>query len=173
MNTTSVIDVSGLVSSLSARGVEKQLRRLPGVADVQVNYVAGSATVVYDAALTNLAALQAQVERCGYHCRGESVPGHLCEPREEHAVGHAQSAHKARVEPGLARLQGAEHDAHSGRATGMDAMVHDMGHGAGMDARAMARDMRNRFWVCLFFTVPLFVYSPMGGLFEPPAPPLL
>ncbi|MHB0922046.1 MAG: heavy metal translocating P-type ATPase [Thiomonas delicata] len=171
MNTTSVIDVSGLVSSLSARGVEKQLRRLPGVADVQVNYVAGSATVVYDAALTNLAALQAQVERCGYHCRGESVPGHLCEPREEHAVGHAQSAHKARVEPGLARLQGAEHDAHSGRATGMDAMVHDMGHGAGMDARAMARDMRNRFWVCLFFTVPLFVYSPMGGLFEPPAPP--
>ena len=135
MNTTSVIDVSGLVSSLSARGVEKQLRRLPGVSDVQVNYVGGGATVVHDATLTNVAALHAQVERCGYHCRGESVPDHLCEP-------HAK-----------------------------DAMAHDMGHGAGMDARAMARDMRNRFWVCLLFTVPLFVYSPMGGLFAPPAPP--
>jgi Cu2+-exporting ATPase len=131
MNTTSVIDVSGLVSSLSAHGVEKQLRRLPGVSDVQVNYVGGGATVVHDAALTNVAALQAQVERCGYHRRGESVPDHQCEP-------HAK-----------------------------DAMAHD----AGMDARAMARDMRNRFWVCLLFTVPLFVYSPMGGLFAPPAPP--
>ena len=140
MNTTSVIDVSGLMSSLSARGVEKQLRRLPGVADVRVNDVAGSATVVYDAALTNLAALRAQVERCGDHCRGESVPDHLCEPREEHAVRLAQGAHKAGVEHGGARLQGAEHGAHSGRATGMDAMAHDMGHGAGMDARDMARD---------------------------------
>ena len=34
----------------------------------------------------------------------------------------------------------------------------------------MVRDMRNRFWICLIFTVPLFVYSPMG-MFTPPAPP--
>ncbi|WP_276709602.1 heavy-metal-associated domain-containing protein [Thiomonas arsenitoxydans] len=88
MNTTSVIDVSGLVSSLSARGVEKQLRRLPGVSDVQVNYVGGGATVVHDATLTNVAALQAQVERCGYHCRGESVPDHLCEPHAKDAMAH-------------------------------------------------------------------------------------
>ena len=164
MNATSVIDVSGLVSSLSARGVEKQLRRLPGVADAQVNEVAGSATVVYDAALTNMAALQAQVKRCGYHCRGESVPDHLCEPREEHAVRHAQGAHKAGVEHGEARPEGAEHDVDAGRATGIDAMAHDMGHGAGMDARDLARDMRNRFWVCLLFTAPLFSASAVAAL---------
>ena len=35
----------------------------------------------------------------------------------------------------------------------------------------MVRDMRNRFWICLIFTVPIFVYAPMGGYFEPPAPP--
>ncbi len=35
----------------------------------------------------------------------------------------------------------------------------------------MARDMRNRFWIALVFSVPIFVYSPMGGLFTPPAPP--
>jgi Cu2+-exporting ATPase len=31
--------------------------------------------------------------------------------------------------------------------------------------------MRNRFWIALVFTVPVFVYSPMGGMFAPPAPP--
>tara|TARA_R110002073_G_scaffold239510_1_gene401178 strand:- start:2903 stop:4942 length:2040 start_codon:yes stop_codon:yes gene_type:complete len=35
----------------------------------------------------------------------------------------------------------------------------------------MVRDMRNRFWVALLFTIPIFTYSPMGGLFTPPAPP--
>ena len=49
-------------------------------------------------------------------------------------------------------------------------MAHEMGH-AGKDVPAMARDMRNRFWICLIFTVPIFVYAPMGGFFEPPAPP--
>jgi Cu2+-exporting ATPase len=46
-----------------------------------------------------------------------------------------------------------------------------MGHGAGMDMQAMVRDMRNRFWICLAFSVAVFVYSPMGGFFTPPAPP--
>jgi Cu2+-exporting ATPase len=50
-------------------------------------------------------------------------------------------------------------------------MAHEMGHGAGMDMRAMVRDMRNRFWVALIFTIPIFIYSPMGGMFTPPAPP--
>lgn len=49
-------------------------------------------------------------------------------------------------------------------------MAHEMGHD-GMDLQAMVRDMRNRFWLCLFFTVPIFVYAPMGGFFEPPVPP--
>ncbi len=35
----------------------------------------------------------------------------------------------------------------------------------------MVRDMRNWFWICLVFTVPIFVYAPMGGMFRPPAPP--
>jgi Cu2+-exporting ATPase len=48
-------------------------------------------------------------------------------------------------------------------------MAHEMGH-SGKDLPAMVRDMRNRFWICLIFTVPLFFYSPMG-LFTPPAPP--
>ena len=49
-------------------------------------------------------------------------------------------------------------------------MAHDMGHG-GTDLSAMVRDMRNRFWICLLFSVPIFIYAPMGGMFKPPAPP--
>jgi Cu2+-exporting ATPase len=49
-------------------------------------------------------------------------------------------------------------------------MAREMGHG-GKDLPAMVRDMRNRFWICLIFTVPIFVYAPMGGFFKPPTPP--
>ena len=49
-------------------------------------------------------------------------------------------------------------------------MAHDMGHG-GSDMGAMVRDMRNRFWICLIFTLPIFVYAPMGGMWPAPAPP--
>src|ERR1035437_1747103 len=48
-------------------------------------------------------------------------------------------------------------------------MAHEMGHD-GMDLPAMVNDMRNRFWICLIFAIPIFIYSPMG-LFTPPAPP--
>ena len=50
-------------------------------------------------------------------------------------------------------------------------MAHEMGHGGNMDLAAMVRDMRNRFWICLVFTLPIFIYSPMGYMFPAPAPP--
>ena len=49
-------------------------------------------------------------------------------------------------------------------------MAHEMGH-SGTDMSAMVKDMRNRFWICLAFTIPIFIYAPMGGFFTPPAPP--
>ena len=68
---------------------------------------------------------------------------------------------------------GKGHDGHAkaGAQPAMSAdMAHEMGHSA-TDLPAMVRDMRNRFWICLIFTVPIFVYAPMGGFFKPPAPP--
>lgn len=49
-------------------------------------------------------------------------------------------------------------------------MAKTMGHG-GKDLPTMVRDMRNRFWIRLIFTVPIFVSAPMADLFKPPAPP--
>lgn len=48
-------------------------------------------------------------------------------------------------------------------------MAHEMGHGADMDARAMARDMRNRFWASLSRChIP---HAPMGMDFIKLSPP--
>ncbi len=62
------------------------------------------------------------------------------------------------------------HAAHSAPAAMPATMAHEMGH-SGKDLPAMVRDMRNRFWICLAFTVPIFVYAPMGGMWRAPAPP--
>ena len=69
--------------------------------------------------------------------------------------------------------KGAGHAGHAapGASTAKPAeMAFEMGHG-NQDLAAMVRDMRNRFWVCLIFTVPIFVYAPMGNLFKAPVPP--
>ena len=65
----------------------------------------------------------------------------------------------------------AGHKPAAGAAPAMSAdMAHDMGHSGG-DMSAMVRDMRNRFWICLVFTIPIFIYAPMGGMWPAPAPP--
>ena len=158
---TAVIDVGGMLSSLSAAGLEKRLRRLPGVVRAEVNYVGGNATVGYDESAVDLETVKAAVRACGYHCSGEVVPRHVCipeDPPSEATEGHGHE-HHPQAEPG-------ERD----RATGGHDMAHEMGHGGG-DMQDMVRDMRNRFWLAFVFTIPIFVYSPMGGMFDPPAPP--
>ncbi|MEO8587511.1 MAG: HAD-IC family P-type ATPase, partial [Acidobacteriota bacterium] len=63
------------------------------------------------------------------------------------------------------------HAAPGGQPVMSEATAQEMGHGGSMDLPAMVRDMRNRFWICLVFSVPIFVFSPMGKLFPAPAPP--
>jgi Cu2+-exporting ATPase len=59
------------------------------------------------------------------------------------------------------------HAAHGGSS---DATAKEMGHGDGKDMKSMARDMRNRFWIALAFSLPVFVFSPMGLPFTPRPP---
>jgi len=89
--------------------------------------------------------------------------------RKPHAADHAahadKPAAKAAPAPAIEARGGAP------APTMSHDMAHEMGHGAGMDMQAMVRDMRNRFWVALVFSIPIFIYSPMGNMFTPPAPP--
>jgi cation transport ATPase len=61
---TTTIDVGGLLSPLCARGVEKQLCRMPGVKRADANFVSGSATVEYDESVTDLE----RIKRCIRDC---------------------------------------------------------------------------------------------------------
>ena len=154
---TSTLEVRGLLEELDHLGVESHLMALAGVERAEANPASASVTVRYDETVVDEATLRGAIETCGFHCAGEQLPSHICKMDHEDHAGHgAQSGHGT----------------HGGKAPAPhDDMAHEMGHGAGHDMSAMVRDMRNRFWVALLFTVPIFIYSPMGGLFTPPAPP--
>lgn len=183
------VEVGGLVSSLSAEGVRRKLLQLPGVHHADVNYVAGSATVHLDEGQLSVEDLRQRIAECGYHCRGEQTPKHVCAPAAgvsadpSHAVhGHhgaparqaqemGHEGHHAHAPATAARAKAAAttpaahaaHQAHAGDPAMAD-MMHDMGHGSG-SMQDMARDMRNRFFVALVFAIPVFFYSPMGKMF--------
>ena len=179
------VEVGGLISSLSAEGVRRKLLQLPGVHHADVNYVAGSATVHLDERQLSVEDLRRRIVECGYHCSGEQTPKHVCDPatgstagqshdgHADHAVSAKQEDHA--VHSGHAHAAGAtattaaspaSHVGHQGHAgePAMADMMHDMGHGSG-SMQDMARDMRNRFFVSLIFSIPVFLYSPMGKMF--------
>jgi Cu2+-exporting ATPase len=156
-------------------GVEKRLRAVPGVTEVVMNPGGETATLAYDESRTDAEAIRRAIQDCGFHCRGETVPRHVCvpdstavppsHPRAPAAMhdGHEHRAHM--------RLVAAPPTAHAGHdaaaaaprpAPAHDMMAHEMGHGASMDMQAMVRDMRNRFLVSLVFTIPIFAMEPMG-----------
>jgi Cu2+-exporting ATPase len=173
---TATLDVGGMLSMLDYQAVEKQLGRIPGVQRATASIASNSATVEYDETVTSVAVLKDEINVCGFHCTGQIMPKHLCEPHPSMLASRggpmkpAAAPARAAPEPHVhvpARAPAAttpavpiSHD-----------MAHEIGHGAGMDMQAMVRDMRNRFWISLAFTVPIFIYSPMGNMFTTPAPP--
>jgi Cu2+-exporting ATPase len=98
--------------------------------------------VVYDPEVTSVAALREWVRDCGYHCAGQSAPGHLCDP-----------------------LVAPDHGPHDSSAAERAGEADGHGHGghAGMSMAGMVADMRNRFLVSLIFTVPIVLWSGVGS----------
>lgn len=162
-SVTAVLEVSGVQWATSKNVAEAVLSRRPGVLSVDANPVAQTATVTYDRHRTNVNELRDWVRECGFHCAGQSVPHHVCDPMTEpghdHHAGHDRPAQ-----------HGAHngHDMHPDHMTAPTAPVsspHDaMGHGGheAMSMDDMVRDMRNRFLVALVLAVPISLYSPMG-----------
>jgi Cu2+-exporting ATPase len=136
-----VLHVGGLHYASEKAVVEQVLGHRPGVVAVVANPVAQTASVSFDPDATTIEELRAWVEDCGYHCAGQSVPGHVCDPL---------------VDP--------DHGAHDAAAINRAEAAHGHGHGghAGMSMGAMVRDMRNRFLVALVFTVPIVAWSSVG-----------
>jgi Cu2+-exporting ATPase len=138
---TVVLHVGDLHYATEKAVVEQVLAHRPGVIAVDANPVAQTATVAFDPAVTSVDELRGWVEDCGYHCAGQSTPGHVCDPL---------------VDP--------DHGPHDHAAVERADDAHGHGHGghAGMSMEAMARDMRNRFLVALLFTIPIVAWSTVG-----------
>ena len=139
---TTVLEVTGVQWASSKNVAESVLSRRPGVLSVDANPVAQTATVTYDESQTSVRELAEWVRDCGYHCAGQSVPEHICNPLTEPAPGHAH------------------HEPTTPVASPHDAMGHG-GHGA-MSMEDMVRDMRNRFLVAAVLSVPILLWSPIG-----------
>ncbi|HSO90411.1 MAG TPA: heavy-metal-associated domain-containing protein, partial [Arthrobacter sp.] len=78
-----VVEVRGLHWATSKAVVEHVLLQRPGVAAVDANPVSQTATVSFDPSVTSVQQISGWIRDCGYHCRGESVPDHVCYPMEE------------------------------------------------------------------------------------------
>ena len=168
---TSVIAVPDLLSVLTVDEVEARITNVPGVDSATVNYAARNATVRYDETRLDIADIKVLAHQRVTHSAvapepmsadnakapvGEPLPP-ASDPAPDAAADHAVGT-------------GTSHAAAAGEASPPSTMAAEMGH-SGTDLAAMVRDMRNRFFICLIFTIPIFLYAPMGGLFKAPAPP--
>jgi Cu2+-exporting ATPase len=137
MPETVVLDVRGMLRASEKTVVDVVLGRRPGVLSVEANPVAQNATVRFDPSQTSVEELRDWVRDCGYHCAGQSVPHHVCDPL---------------LEPGAPTEPPMDHAAMGGN------------HGAHDDVTmaSMVTDMRNRFLVAALFSIPIVMWSPIG-----------
>ncbi len=172
-STTAVIDVSGVQWASEKAVVESVLGRRPGVLGVAANPVAQTATVTYDPRATSVAELAGWVRDCGYHCRGLSVPEHICDPLvDPTAMTAPGNTHAHHVERPVGHVVTRADETVGGRPSEALARGGHVDH-AGMSMDAMVRDMRNRFLVAALFSIPILLWSPIGREvlgFDTPAP---
>src|SRR4051812_27112810 len=168
---TAVLEVSGVHWASEKAVTESVLGRRPGVVSVEANPVAQTATVTYDPTRTSVAQLTGWVRDCGYHCAGQSVPQHVCDPAAEPHDPATTAAHGEHGAALGAQEAPVEQAGHAGTSP-QEAMGHG-GHHDGMSMADMVRDMRNRFLVAAVLSVPILLWSPIGREvlgFSVPAP---
>jgi Cu2+-exporting ATPase len=161
---TTTLHVGGLHYASEQAVVERALRRRPGVVGVDANSVAQTATVTFDPAATSIVELRWWVEECGYHCSGQSVPGHVCDPMHEPPDTPAAQVDSRQHAPATV------HD-HAASQRADEAHGHGHGGHAGMSMAEMVRDMRSRFLVALVFAVPMAAWSELGDRILGGVPP--
>ena len=74
------VQIDGMMSIFDDAGVEKQVKRHDGVVRVDANFLSGTATIAYDETRVSPDDISTYIAECGYHCRGQVVPAHVCEP---------------------------------------------------------------------------------------------
>jgi P-type Cu2+ transporter len=179
-------------NAMDQANLEGYLQRLSGVKSVHLDRTRGVAHLGYDAALTSEAAVKAQLKRDGYGCDcvgcGEykAQLGHPSVSQNDHAghdhaasssgssavtnhaaMGHITSSTKSdHSSHSASDHTGSSHTHSSQSAMNHEGMSEDehAGHGS-------PDDMLRRFVVSLVITLPIVIFSPIGGAIGLPAMP--
>jgi Cu+-exporting ATPase len=98
MITQQKMKITGMTCAACANRIERGLKKIQGVSDVNVNFALETATVSYDEKLTNAGELEAKVSSLGY--------GTVKETAELKLMGMTCAACANRIEKGLNKLPG-------------------------------------------------------------------
>jgi Cu2+-exporting ATPase len=151
-----------MVSAGCARTLESTITRLPGVRAASANFATSRLKVDYDPTKVHSSRIANAIRECGFDCfdRGhaEAAPATPSPASRDHAHAHHATG------PAAAASH-ADAAAHGHQAADTHAGMH---HGG--DLHTAARDMRNRFLVAALFSIPLFIWAPMGLMAPPPTP---
>jgi P-type Cu2+ transporter len=154
-----------------ADAVERALRAQPHVGYVRLDWKNDLVRVGYDPTRIGPEDIEGAITQTGCDCKPTGVgEGHHHEAmappqRRMQHLEHGVDAQPISMGTKHDRMQyeapatQADHGEHMGDHMG-DHMGHDMSD-PGM-AKAMERDMRNRFFVALVLTIPTVLYSPLG-----------
>lgn len=175
--------IGGMVSTGCSRTLETAIRAIPGVQSVTAQFATAQLDVTYDPAQLAPGEIARAIRACGFEC-GHGKPsvasmtganGHVGHGEHRHTeadVGPSKHAHasSATTHRASAQSDGRGHaGGHAHESPESDADAHAGMHHGG-DLHAAARDMRRRFIVALLFSLPLFIWAPMG-MMQPPATP--
>jgi Cu2+-exporting ATPase len=164
--------IGDMLTEGCARTLAATIRALPGVVAADANFATGTLQVRYSRGAADSAAITAAIRACGFACRTPSPEA----AATAHARHTSHGPHPAPAPGSPATLAAgapapnADHAGHGPAAAGAGAADAHAGMNHGSDLHAAARDMRRRFVVALLFSIPLFIWSPMGMTSPPPTP---
>jgi Cu2+-exporting ATPase len=163
--------IGDMLTEGCARTLAATVRALPGVLAAEANFATGTLQVSYRRGAADPSSITAAIRACGFACRAPS-PGSVATAHDGQGH-HAGHAHGPRLEPANTAAQPlpeAVHAGHGPAVHGASASDAHAGMNHGSDLHAAARDMRRRFVVALLFSIPLFIWSPMGMMTPPTTP---
>jgi Cu2+-exporting ATPase len=157
------LPVSTLYCACCADGLERSLKANPHFTVAKVDFANETVTVRYHAGMLDEAAIRGLINgtgRCVCGPKGaQQETTHLHHQAQMAPITMGTKHDRMQYELPASGAQGAHEEAHK-KAAGHAGMDHDMSDPK--MARAMEKDMRNRFFVALVLTVPTVLYSPLG-----------
>jgi P-type Cu2+ transporter len=182
VSNTAVLEVAlkNCYNASEQANVETHLARLEGVTNVQLDRTRAVAHLSYDPIKTTAQKLENQIKADGYLCAcqdcqdSHAQPGHPSVATHDHSQHvHAQPAPTTAVpmpEMDHSSMNHSSSSVSSGHSSmsGMDHSKMDQGEHAG---HGSPDDMFRRFLISLVLTLPIVIFSPIGGALGLPSMP--